>query len=123
MNVVERYSKRSLMVVHELEVSDTKKSYPRNSEITSESDSSIEVRSSKTVHRNRCKKLVSDVSSNVVPFTDSAKNDREPVPSKCNLDKKNDKGTVSNLLHRLTMGNYRGVVSFRCRLVDRGYGR
>lgn len=93
MNLIERSNKRPLMVEREIEAGDTKKSYPINNEITSESDSSAEVRSCKTVYRNRCKKLVvSDTSFNVLPSTDSTKNDREPIASKCFADKKDDKG-------------------------------
>ncbi|XP_068970574.1 tubulin polyglutamylase TTLL13 isoform X4 [Bombus flavifrons] len=96
MNLIERSNKRPLMVEREIEAGDTKKSYPINNEITSESDSSAEVRSCKTVYRNRCKKLVvSDTSFNVLPSTDSTKNDREPIASKCFADKKDDKADLS----------------------------
>ncbi|XP_076761257.1 tubulin polyglutamylase ttll6-like isoform X2 [Xylocopa sonorina] len=94
MNVVERKNKRPFMVMRKIEANeDTKKSGPpTNEEITSESDSSTEVRSCKTVYRNHCKKLVvSDTSSNIVPLTDCTKNDLEPTtePSKCFVDKVN----------------------------------
>lgn len=95
MNVIERSNKRPLMVVPEIEASDAKKNFPTNGEATSESDSSTEVRSCKTVYRNRCKKLVvSDTSLNVVSFIDTGKDDRdEPIASECFADKKDDKGT------------------------------
>ncbi|CAL7937173.1 unnamed protein product [Xylocopa violacea] len=94
MNVVERKNKRPFMVMRKIEANeDTKKSGPpTNDEVTSESDSSTEVRSCKTVYRNHCKKLVvSDTSSNVVPLTDYTKNDLRPItePSKCFVDKEN----------------------------------
>lgn len=93
MNVIERNNKRPLMVVREIEASDTKKSYPINGEITSESDSSTEVRSCKTVYRSRCKKLVvSETSTNIVAFTDSTKSEQEPTAPKCLTDKRDDKG-------------------------------
>ncbi|XP_071863747.1 tubulin polyglutamylase TTLL13-like isoform X3 [Bombus fervidus] len=96
MNLIERSNKRPLMVEREIEAGDTKKSYPINNEITSESDSSAEVRSCKTVYRNRCKKLVvSDTSFNVLPSIDSTKNDREPIASKCFAYKKDDKADLS----------------------------
>lgn len=90
MNVIERNNKRPLMVVRENESGDIKKS----GEITCESDSSTEVRSCKTVYRNRCKKLVvvSDTSLNIISFTDSNKNDRKPIIPKCLTDKKDEKG-------------------------------
>ncbi|XP_012136679.2 tubulin polyglutamylase TTLL13-like isoform X2 [Megachile rotundata] len=93
MNVVERNDKRVLMVVREFEASDTKESHPTNGETSSESDSSTEVRSCQTVYRNRCKKLVvSDTSSNSLPFTDFTKSHREIVGASKNLaNKKDDK--------------------------------
>ncbi|KAK1117906.1 hypothetical protein K0M31_015577 [Melipona bicolor] len=80
------------MVVSEIEASDAKKNFPINGEVTSESDSSTEVRSCKTVYRNRCKKLVvSDTSLNVVPFIDTGKDDRVPIATECFAEKKSDK--------------------------------
>ncbi|XP_076236361.1 tubulin polyglutamylase TTLL13-like [Calliopsis andreniformis] len=96
MNIVERSYKRPLMVVREYEVSDTKKRNPVNGEITSESDSGTEVRSSKTVYRNQCKKLVvSETSSNLVPFVEFAKNDRDTTVPKSATDRKHDKVDIS----------------------------
>ncbi|XP_034189064.2 tubulin polyglutamylase TTLL13 isoform X1 [Osmia lignaria lignaria] len=93
MNVDERNEKHILMVVREFETSDTKKSHPTIGEISSESDSSSEVRSCKTVYRNRCKKIViSDTSSTILPFTEFAKNNRETSTIHKNLaDRKDDK--------------------------------
>ncbi|CAK9825756.1 Tubulin polyglutamylase ttll6 [Anthophora retusa] len=93
MNVVDRNNTRPLMVVHEYVSSETKNSHPRNDEITSESDSSTEVRSCKTVYRHCRKKLaVSDTSSNIALFNDSAKNDRGLISSsKCFADQRDDK--------------------------------
>lgn len=102
MNVIERSNKRSLMVVSEIEASDAKKNFPINGEVTSESDSSTEVRSCKTVYRNRCKKLVvSDTSLNVVPFIDTGKDDRVPIATECFAEKKSDKGTDFFLSFRI----------------------
>ncbi|CAK9819833.1 Tubulin polyglutamylase ttll6 [Anthophora plagiata] len=97
MNVVERNNTRPLMVVHEYVSNETKNSHPRNGEITSESDSSTEVRSCQTVYRHCRKKLaVSDTSSNIALFNDSAKNDRGSISSsKCFADQRDDKGDLS----------------------------
>ncbi|XP_043522665.1 tubulin polyglutamylase TTLL13 isoform X3 [Frieseomelitta varia] len=96
MNIIERSNKRPLMVVPEIEASDAKKSFPINGEVTGESDSSTEVRSCKTVYRNRCKKLVvSDTSLSVVSFIDAGKDDREPIGPERFANKKDDKDTMS----------------------------
>ncbi|XP_043253348.1 tubulin polyglutamylase TTLL13-like [Colletes gigas] len=96
MNVVKRSNKHTLMTVREPEVVDTKKSLVN--ETSSESDSSNDVRSCKTVYRNQSKKFVaSDTSSTVVPFLDSTKNDRKPVVCKRLTNRRDEKADLSFL--------------------------
>ncbi|XP_017879258.2 tubulin polyglutamylase TTLL13-like [Ceratina calcarata] len=86
-NTKSRFNKRPLMVVRgEIELGETKKTCDRpDGELSSESDSSTEVRSCKTVYRSRSKKLVVSDNASLVPFTDFIKND--PIVSAKREDK------------------------------------
>lgn len=105
MNVVERSSKRPLMVVRECEASDKKKRGLTNVEISSESETSTDARSYRIVYRNQFKKLATSETSNAVPFIESSKNDRAVFRS--HRDRGNDRVTGSNLM---TTSTYRFVV-------------